>query len=451
MNFISAKSSHFETLKKIHVEADKVAIVETTRGYREKLLELIKTAQKRIYLTALYLQDDAAGQEVLHAIYQAKQANPTLDVKIFVDFGRAQRGLMGHPESIGNVRLYRECAAKYEHPIDILGVPVKSREVLGVLHLKGYIFDNVLFYSGASINDIYLQQATRYRYDRYHVIEDKTITNSMVKFLQDCVVKSPAVKDLTAEKIETKKQLKPAIKKFKKALKFGDYRFKPSEKAQTESQVAITPLLGFGGRNNPLNKTIIELIKSTENKITIYTPYFNLPNKVNKAVKRLLKNGKTVDIVVGDKKANDFYIPPDKPCGWVGVVPYVYETNLRRFIKNNQRYVEQGLLNVRLWLHEDNSFHLKGISVDLTNHLITGHNINPRAWSLDLENGLLIQDQKQLLKQKFESENAMILEHTQRISHFSQIETLKDYPDEVQKRLRLVRTTRAASISNRLL
>ena len=174
MKLRQAKKPFIETLASFNVAADKISIIDNTRGFREKLLELIASAKHRIYITALYLQDDQSGKEILHAIYRAKQKNPKLDVKIFVDFLRAQRGLMGQPQIIGNVRLYRECAAQYEHPIDILGVPVKSREVLGVLHLKGFVFDNTLLYSGASLNDVYLQQSERYRYDRYHVIKDKT-------------------------------------------------------------------------------------------------------------------------------------------------------------------------------------------------------------------------------------------------------------------------------------
>jgi len=451
MNLVRKKLSFIKSLQTIPVDADKISIIDTTSGYREKLLELIKSAKKRIYITALYLQDDSAGQEVLHAIYQAKQNIPQLDVKIFVDFLRAQRGLMGFPESIGNVRLYRECAEQYEHQIDILGVPVKSKEVLGVLHLKGFVFDNQLLYSGASINDIYLHQQERYRYDRYHVIEDKTLTNSMVKFLQDCIAQSPAVKSLTSENIPNKKQIKPSIKKLKKALKFGDYRFKEINESPNDSQVSVTPLLGFGGRKNPLNKTIIELIKNTQQNIILYTPYFNLPNKINKAVRRLLKQGKKVTIAVGDKKANDFYIPTDQPFNRIGIVPYVYETNLRKFLKQNQKFIDSGLLNLHLWLHDNNSFHLKGISVDEKSYLITGHNINPRACSLDLENGLLIQDEKQLLKAQFQDEHQTILTHAKRVESFEEIETIKDYPAEPQKLMRTVKRAKLDSILNRLL
>ena len=46
-------------------------------------------------------------------------------------------------------------------------------------------------------------------------------------------------------------------------------------------------------------------------------------------------------------------------------------------------------LIVRLWKDDDNSYHLKGMWVDYEWMLLTGNNLNPRAWRLDLENAIL--------------------------------------------------------------
>ncbi len=446
---LKRRQSVTEKLNYISVPADKISILETPLEFKAKLLDLIKNAKHRIYLTALYLQDDDSGAEILHALYQAKQKNPQLDVKLLVDFLRAQRGLMGKPESIGNVRLYRECAQAYEHPIDILGVPIKTKEVFGVLHLKGFIFDDQLLYSGASLNDMYLQKNSRYRYDRYHIVKSKNLTDSMTKLLNNYLVTSPSVKSLTDDNIPQKSQLKYLIKKLKGRLKRASYQFKLSTDLDAKS-VAITPLIGFGIRNQ-LNKVIYELVKNTREELTIYTPYFNLPSKINRTVRRLLKNNKTVNLVVGDKQANDFYIPKDEPFNKIGVVPYVYENNLRKFIKRHQGFIDNKLLNIYLWRHQDNSFHLKGISSDQKNYLITGHNINPRAWRLDIENGLLIQDNQQDLKSDFDKEHNRILTHTKRIEHFSEIETVADYPEAASKLMRSVKRAKLDSILNRLL
>ncbi|WP_239506552.1 phospholipase D-like domain-containing protein, partial [Enterobacter hormaechei] len=79
--------------------------------------------------------------------------------------------------------------------------------------------------------------------------------------------------------------------------------------------------------------------------------------------------------------------------------PYLYEINLRRFLSRLQRYIDTGQLIVRLWKDGDNSYHLKGMWVDEEWQLITGNNLNPRAWRLDLENAILIHDPKQELRE----------------------------------------------------
>ena len=188
------------------------------------------------------------------------------------------------------------------------------------------------------------------------------------------------------------------------------------------------------------------MIRSSQEKLVMLTPYFNLPPVLNKEIRKLLKKGRTVTIVIGDKTANDFFIPPDKPFTTIGGLPYVYETNLRRFIQKNQKFVNSGLLNVHLWSHEGNSFHLKGINSDDRMHLLTGNNLNPRAWRLDLENGLLIQDQQKNLLKPFADELTTIMTHTQRVKHFKQIESIKDYPPPVRKLLRKLKTTKIDSI-----
>lgn len=451
LSLTSKIGAYIDSLSAIAVDSKSISVIKSTLEYRSQLLEMIRTAKRRIYITALYLQDDEAGLMVLDAIYQAKQDNPELDVKIFVDFLRAQRGLMGHEKSIGNIRLYRELNDKYQHKVEILGVPVKSKEFLGVLHLKGFVFDDTLLYSGSSINNIYLQQENRYRYDRYHVIKSPALADSFVKFLNQNFVNNDAVRSLTELNIAKAKQLKPAIRRLKLSLRRASYDFVDFRVKQSEDSILATPLLGFGGRKNELNNTIYELLRQTEQEVIIFTPYFNFPSKVHKAVKRLLKRGKKVVIVVGDKTANDFYIPEDQPFNKVGILPYIYETSLRRFVKSHQSSIDEGLLDVCLWLDKGNSFHLKGISTDRKNYLITGHNINPRAWSLDIENGVLLQDPKQKLLKEFDDERNEIMRHCTRLNHFDDLETPDDYREEARKLLKSVKRAKLDSILNRLL
>jgi len=451
MNLLAKKVSFFDSLPSIKIKEQDLSIIESTANYKAKMLALIKSAKKRIYITTLYLQDDEAGQEILSAIYQAKQKNPELEVKLFVDFLRAQRGLMGFAKSEGNVLLYREMHAKYKHTIPIYGVPVKSKEFLGVLHLKGFVFDDTVLYSGSSINNIYLQQFERYRYDRYHLIKSKLLSDAFVNFLTQNFVNNAAVKLLTKYDVASIKSLKNDVRRMKLELRKTDYAIQAISSQKSDQDILLTPLLGFGGRRNNLNKAIVELIRGSKKKVVIFTPYFNFPSKVNRSVRKLLKQGKKVTIVVGDKTANDFYIPEDQPFNKAGILPYIYETSLKRFLRANQKYVDKGVLDVYLWLDHGNSFHLKGISSDQSNYLITGHNINPRAWRLDIENGILIQDKSQQLKAKFDSELSQVMKHCTRINHFEDIDTPETYRPEAQKLLKRVKMSKLDSLLNRLL
>lgn len=441
--------SLLQRLPTLAMDADQIQTLYSAASFKQRLLELIAGAQRRIYLVALYLQDDEAGREILTALYDAKQANPALDICLFVDFHRAQRGLIGHKGQGGNHKMYQAFAERYAEQINIYGVPVKGREVLGVLHLKGFIFDDTLLYSGASLNDIYLHQAQRYRFDRYHQFRNASLADAMVHYIRDLFMDNAAVPSLLDESIPSARQLRPVIRQFKTQMKRAQYHFEHQER-QT-GQVAVTPLAGLGKRGNSLNRIIRTLLRSGEQSVFICTPYFNLPKPLAKDVRTLLKKGVTVTLVIGDKTANDFYIAPDEPFRTIGGLPYLYETNLRRFARANQTAIYQGHLNIMLWRHERNSYHLKGIFVDDDLAMITGNNLNPRAWGLDLENGLLLQDPEHLLLPKFEEEQKNILQYCQRIEHFSEIEEMSDYPLPVQKLLKRVQRTRANVLLKRLL
>ena len=64
--------------------------------------------------------------------------------------------------------------------------------------------------------------------------------------------------------------------------------------------------------------------------------------------------------------------------------------------------------------------------------LLTGNNLNPRAWRLDAENGLLIYDPQQQLLSQVEKEQNQIRQHTKVLKHYTELEELNQYPEPVQ-------------------
>jgi len=444
-----ASRNPFIQLPTIAQNPDKFEVLLSAQEFRIRLLDEISRATTRISLVALYLEDDEAGREILTALYDAKQKNTDLDVSVCVDWHRAQRGLIGAESSEGNAAMYKEFAEKYKHSVPVYGIPVRGKEVFGVLHLKGFIVDDSVIYSGASLNNIYLNYHDRYRFDRYHVLNNAALADSMFAYVHEQMISDSAVYDLADKNKPATKELKPAIRQFRASLARSQYQFDGQE--VSPEQVAVTPLVGIGKRRNRLNQGINQLVAQAKDEIFICTPYFNFPPSLAKEVKKALKRGVKVSIVVGDKTANDFFISPEEEFKTIGGLPYLYEMNLRRFAKANEAHIASRNLSIQLWRHDSNSFHLKGIWIDKRYMLLTGNNLNPRAWKLDLENGIFIQDNYHHLTDKFQAEVDNILRHTQLICTYKQLDKVDSYPEEVQKLIRKITRVKADRVLKQIL
>ncbi|KPW03549.1 CDP-diacylglycerol--serine O-phosphatidyltransferase [Pseudoalteromonas sp. P1-11] len=409
-----------------------VNVLTNAQEYRTQLLRLISNAKKRIYITALYLQDDEAGREILEALHRVSLANPNLEIKVLVDFHRAQRGLIGAKKSDGNASLYCDYLEKFKSNVQVYGVPVKAKELFGVLHLKGFVVDDTLLYSGASLNNVYLQYNERYRLDRYFLVDQAALCDSVVDFIESKLIGSQAVPRIDTRPLKRLIDFKFEQKQLMRELKSASYA---NPTTANTDPLGVRLFLGLGRRNNSLNRLIKNLFDTTEQELVLYTPYFNFPAPLMRSLRRLLKQGKQVTIVVGDKTANDFYLPPSEPFSKIGALPYLYETILHKFVKSQKRHIDNGNLNVYLWKHESNSFHLKGICADRQRHLLSGHNLNPRAWGLDIENGILIEDPQQSIMQAIDNEKQEILKHCRRLTGPNDLETVENYPQPVKKLL----------------
>ena len=442
------RRSSLATLRGFALPVDAITILPGTADYRRCLLEKIAAATQRIYIIALYLQQDEAGQEILDALYAAKAARPALDVVVLVDWFRAQRGLIGAGRQPGNSTWYQAQNLEYEHEVPVYGVPVQTRELFGVLHLKGSVVDDEVIYSGASINNVYLHKLDKYRLDRYHLVRNKDLADAFQNMVQRDILSSPAVHRLDLQSPPSSRSLRSEIRAFRSHLKQVSYD--TAEGVRENGELRIIPLLGVGPRN-PLNRVILELIAAARARLTICTPYFNVPLAIKREINRAIKRGVTVDIIIGDKTANDFFIPADEPFKVISALPYLYEISLRRFAHKHQNAIARGQLNLHLWKDGDNTFHLKGMWVDDRYTLLTGNNLNPRAFNLDLENGLLIDDPKGQWQAPRETEISQLMGNTQRVGRYDELDTLSEYPPAVRTFLRRVSRVRAERLLYRIL
>ncbi|MCV5917015.1 hypothetical protein OFN60_26660, partial [Escherichia coli] len=63
----------FEQLPSLAINPEDFDVLYSAETFRTRLLDAISKATSRIYLVALYLEDDEAGREILTALYEAKQ------------------------------------------------------------------------------------------------------------------------------------------------------------------------------------------------------------------------------------------------------------------------------------------------------------------------------------------------------------------------------------------
>ncbi|WP_264313671.1 CDP-diacylglycerol--serine O-phosphatidyltransferase [Pseudomonas putida] len=428
------------------IAPEAIQVVPDAAAYRRCLLERIAAATRRIVIVALYLQEDEAGQEVLDALYQAKAARPGLEIVIVVDWFRARRGLLGGGRQPGNAAWYQ--AQRQLRGLDVVihGVPVQTRELFGVLHLKGSIIDDCVIYTGASLNNVYLHRFDRYRLDRYHVFESPALADAMVDLVRR-LLHHTATPRLDLPAPPATRSLRGDIRRLRARLRRMVYDVPTGEAGQG---LRVIPLLGVG-RGNPLNKALCALLAGARAQIIISTPYFNPPRVLMREIDHALDRGVRMELIVGDRTANDFYIAPGEPFSASGALPYLYEDNLRAFTRRRQAALASGQLEVRIWNDPGHTFHAKGLWIDQRFSLLTGNNLNPRGFNLDLENGLLIDDPEGQWLVPREAELAGIRRHARKIDSAAELGVKAEHPKEVRKLLRRLRYSRLEPLIKRVL
>ena len=80
INKAKRAEQNLKNLPFLSLQAEQVEFLFSPLEFKAQIIELIRQAKKRIYVTALYWQKDEAGQEILNEIYRVKQDHPELDV-----------------------------------------------------------------------------------------------------------------------------------------------------------------------------------------------------------------------------------------------------------------------------------------------------------------------------------------------------------------------------------
>lgn len=170
----------------IPVNSKNVKILHSPSKFYATLLEMIGRAQRRIYLSSLYI--GASESLLIKSLKDSLSSNPRLQVHIHLDLRRSTRPgptstasalLPLVSEFPGRCSVYFFQSPTLKAPLSYV-VPRRFDEVWGTWHAKSYIVDDDIILSGANLNKSYFTN----RQDRYlFFASSPSLSNYIVDFL----------------------------------------------------------------------------------------------------------------------------------------------------------------------------------------------------------------------------------------------------------------------------
>lgn len=171
----------------------KVHVLSQPHEFYRTLVEKATEAQKRVTLASLYLGTGAHEKDLIKVLEKSLRAKNKSDLKvsILLDATRGSRGTARGQETSRTMLLPllesfgTQCSVHLYHTPALRGLlkktlPERWNEIVGLQHMKIYIFDNSLLISGANLSHDYFTN----RQDRYLLIED---SKELVDFFDELV------------------------------------------------------------------------------------------------------------------------------------------------------------------------------------------------------------------------------------------------------------------------
>uniref|UniRef100_A0A915M871 CDP-diacylglycerol--glycerol-3-phosphate 3-phosphatidyltransferase n=1 Tax=Meloidogyne javanica TaxID=6303 RepID=A0A915M871_MELJA len=319
----------------IPVEATSVHFLRLPDEFYQEILKRISSSKSRIVFAALYLGTGQKEQQIVSRLQTACSENAELEISFLLDYFRGTRGEPNNSSTsiLKPLLENKNVQVSLFHTPEMRGLlkfllPGRLNEIIGVQHMKFFIFDDSIIISGANLSDQYFDN----RQDRYMVVED-----------------CPRLADFfhSISTIMSKHSMQ--LDKFGKLNFSGSASIHPFTGSNEEIQKSIkTEIFELfdkckGNVNNLTNDTFIYPflqmgvfdIKQEENikEINLITAYFNLCDEY--ADWMLQKRPFLVNIVFGSPRTNGFY----GGTGLSGSVPLLYLQNSLDFIRKSK---EQG-------------------------------------------------------------------------------------------------------------
>lgn len=171
LNWLHLKSPCFP------VNAKQIQIINDPNTFYKTLLVKCVQAKYRIVLSSLYIGTGKLENQLVSEIHNNLNTNSNLKVKILLDYTRGTRGEINSKSLLlPLIKDSKNFSLSLYHTPALRGLrkkfaPPKWNELIGLQHMKLYLFDDTVIISGANLSNDYFTN----RQDRYIMIKDKTL------------------------------------------------------------------------------------------------------------------------------------------------------------------------------------------------------------------------------------------------------------------------------------
>uniref|UniRef100_A0A7E4V5L4 CDP-diacylglycerol--glycerol-3-phosphate 3-phosphatidyltransferase n=1 Tax=Panagrellus redivivus TaxID=6233 RepID=A0A7E4V5L4_PANRE len=402
------------------VDPESISFIKTPTDYYDSLLNGIRTAKHRIILSSLYLGTGELEIKLVQALENAIEANPNLEVGILLDYLRGTRGAPTKSSSTMLASIADKANVSFYHTPDLRGftkssLPARMNEIVGLQHMKFYVFDDDVIISGANLSDSYFVD----RQDRYVMIKDnkslvsffdsvfKAVSGSSFRLKGDGKLELP--NECTVHPYEGDRQA------FTDDLAAKLRAIAPIPSALPDSKTSDTlvyPFIQYGpvGINDEVDLlTRLFGRAQPDLAVTVATGYFNPHDRY---LDQLLNQATyPASFVFAAPDANGFY----NGEGLSGYIPHLY-VNLSKDLYEAAKAKQRDLT-----LHEYSrpgwTFHGKGIWIEqktagISATMLGSSNYGYRSASRDMEAQVLVVTSNDKLRARLEEERKALLEFT---------------------------------------
>ncbi|XP_018570441.1 CDP-diacylglycerol--glycerol-3-phosphate 3-phosphatidyltransferase, mitochondrial [Anoplophora glabripennis] len=388
------------------INAKNITILTEPEQFYNTLLKFCRDATKRITLVSLYLGNGKLEEKIVETLKNNDHFKSNhLKINILLDYTRGSRFENNSRTMLQPLLLENDsnCKVSLYHTPALRGLlkkytPNRWNELLGLQHMKLYIFDDTLIISGANLSNDYFTN----RQDRYFVIKDKRLSDfysGLVSRVQRFSLQMDRNNNVGMN--EEWKHAPYEGNKTEFVEKAGDtieqYLLEAKDEQNVHKQEGfdtwILPMVQMGQLGIEQDAQITDKLLSEApngSKLAIATGYFNLTTQyMNTLIK---KSQARCDILMAHPKANGFL----GAKGPAGGIPWAYSLIAQKFQKQVINNKQQFRINLLEYLRNGWTYHAKGLwyyspdSQYPCMTLIGSPNFGERSVKKDLETQLCI-------------------------------------------------------------